>query len=177
MFASLPGVSGALPFGGNQRTVVIRVDPDRLRSYKMSPDEVINALTEGNTISPSGVVRIGDKMPMVPVNSLVRQVKDLETVPIRIGQDPGVYIRDVGTVSDASDSSRRPGYALVNADAVYILVTKRSRRTTVSVVGNVREARCPRCRRSSPMTSRCPSSSTNPPRSRGPSPVLRPRGR
>ena len=41
MFASLPGVSAPPPFGGNQRTVVVRVDPDRLRSYRMSPDEVI----------------------------------------------------------------------------------------------------------------------------------------
>src|SRR6476659_6319999 len=73
MFASLPGGSAPPPFGGSQRTVVVRLDPDRLRSYKMSPDEVIKALASGNAISPSGVVRIGDEMPMVPVNSLVRQ--------------------------------------------------------------------------------------------------------
>src|SRR6266853_3755626 len=60
MFASLPGVSAPPPFGGNQRTLVVRVDPDRLRSYQMSPDEVINALSAGNYISPSGTVRIGD---------------------------------------------------------------------------------------------------------------------
>src|SRR5919201_217034 len=47
MFASLPGVSAPPPFGGNQRSVVVRVDPDRLRSYQMAPDEVINALTAG----------------------------------------------------------------------------------------------------------------------------------
>ena len=41
MFASLPGVSAPPPFGGSQRTVVVRVDPDRLRAYRMSPDEVI----------------------------------------------------------------------------------------------------------------------------------------
>src|ERR1700681_1301354 len=72
MFASLPGVSAPPPFGGNQRTVVVRVDPERLRSYRMSPDEVTAALTTGNPISPSGNVRIGDKMPIVPVNTLVR---------------------------------------------------------------------------------------------------------
>jgi multidrug efflux pump subunit AcrB len=139
MFASLPGVSAPPPFGGNQRTVVIRVDPDRLRSYKMSPDEVMTAVTAGNTISPSGNVRIGEKMPMVPVNSLVRQVKDLETIPIRIGENPGVYIRDIATVSDASDIPA--GYALVNGRrAVYILVTKRADASTISVVRNVREA-------------------------------------
>src|SRR5246500_5084953 len=38
MFASLPGVSAPPPFGGNQRTIVVGVDPDRLQSYRMSPD-------------------------------------------------------------------------------------------------------------------------------------------
>src|SRR6188768_1147527 len=41
MFASIPGVSAPPPFGGNQRTVVVRADPDRLRAYNVSPDEVI----------------------------------------------------------------------------------------------------------------------------------------
>ena len=47
LFATLPGVSSPPPFGGSQRTIVIRVDPDRLRAYGMSPDEVIRAVTHG----------------------------------------------------------------------------------------------------------------------------------
>ena len=139
MFASLPGVSAPPPFGGNQRTVVVRADPDRLRSYQMSPDELISALNSGNTISPSGNVRIGKMMPIVPVNSLVGQVKELETIPIRPGSSPAVYLRDVATVQDASDIPT--GYALVNGRrAVYILVTKRADASTLSVVNNVRAA-------------------------------------
>ncbi len=139
MFASLPGVSAPPPFGGNQRTVVVRADPERLRSYSISPDELITALTNGNTISPSGNVRIGKLMPIVPINSLVRDVKELGNIPIRIGQSPSVYVRDVATVQDASDIPA--GYALVNGRrAVYILVTKRAEASTLSVVQNVREA-------------------------------------
>src|SRR5271165_6062423 len=44
MFASLPGVSAPPPFGGNQRTVVITVDPERLRAYNMAADDVVSAL-------------------------------------------------------------------------------------------------------------------------------------
>ncbi len=139
MFASLPGVSAPPPFGGNQRTVVVRIDPDRLRAYQMSPDEVIAALNSGNTISPSGNVRIGKMMPIVPINALVRQVQELGTIPIRPGQDPTVYLRDVATILDASDIPT--GYALVNGRrAVYILVTKRADASTLSVVNNVKKA-------------------------------------
>ncbi len=60
-------------------------------------------------------------------------------IPIRIGQNPAVYVRDVATVQDASDIPA--GYALVNGRrAVYILVTKRADASTLSVVKNVKEA-------------------------------------
>src|SRR6516225_6277705 len=53
MFAALPGVSAPPPLGGNQRTIVVQVDPDRMRSYHVSPDDVVSVLSLGNTISPS----------------------------------------------------------------------------------------------------------------------------
>ncbi len=139
MFASLPGVSAPPPFGGNQRTVVIKLDPDRLRSYNMTPDEVNRALVAGNVIAPSGLVRFDDKMPIVPANALVNDVTELLDIPIRPGTNPTVYLRDVGTVQDASDIPY--GYALVNGRrAVYILVTKRADASTLSVVNNVKRA-------------------------------------
>src|SRR5947208_1242728 len=45
MFANLPGVSAPPPFGGNARTIVLRVSPDKLRAYNASPEAVIAALT------------------------------------------------------------------------------------------------------------------------------------
>src|SRR5438477_10966725 len=65
LFATLPGVSAPPPFGGSPRAIVIKADPDRLRAYGMSPDEVVAAIGKGNVISPSGNVRFGDSMPMV----------------------------------------------------------------------------------------------------------------
>src|SRR4029434_7513359 len=52
-FSTLPGVSAPPPFGGNQRTVIIRVDPDKLREYQMSPEEVIQAIASAHTIVPA----------------------------------------------------------------------------------------------------------------------------
>src|SRR5262245_46228597 len=64
LFATLPGVSAPPPFGGSARSIVIDVDPERLRALNMSPDEVVAAISKGNMISPSGNVRIGDQIPM-----------------------------------------------------------------------------------------------------------------
>jgi multidrug efflux pump subunit AcrB len=139
MFASLPGVSAPPPFGGSQRTVVINVNPDRLRACNLSPEEVVTALTNSNIISPSGNVHIGDKYPLVPINSIVKNVQEMGNIPVRMGSGPGVYLRDLGTIEDAMDLPS--GYALVNGRrAIYILATKRADASTLSVVNEVRAA-------------------------------------
>lgn len=137
VFATLPGVTSPPPFGGNQRTIVINVNPDRLRAYNMSPDEVVKALNSGNVIMPAGSVQSGDLQRIVPVNSVVPDIKDLLNLPVRTGSGPTVYIRDVGSVDDSTDILS--GYALVNGRrAVYIPVTKRPAFSTLSVVNDVK---------------------------------------
>lgn len=135
-FATLPGLTSPPPFGGSQRTIVIRVDPDRLRSYGMAPDDVIKAVTTGNVIMPSGSVNIDDATRISPINSVVGPINDLLDLPIRTGAGPPVSIRDVGSVSDSTDIPT--AYALVDGRrAVYIPVTKRPDASTLSVVRDV----------------------------------------
>jgi multidrug efflux pump subunit AcrB len=139
MFAALPGVSAPPPFGGNIHTVVITVDPQRLRAYDMTPDDIVNALAQGNAISPSGNLPLDGKYPLVPVNTVVRDAGDLKTIPLRNGPRAPVYIQDVGYVQDTTDFPT--GYALVNGRrSVYMLVTKRADASTLSVVGAVKAA-------------------------------------
>src|SRR5215475_6759199 len=103
LFATLPGVSAPPPFGGSARSIVINLKPDRLRSYNMSPDEVVAAISAANIISPSGNMPIAGQYPMVPLNSVARNIKDLESVSIRAGAYPAVFLREVAEVIDGSD--------------------------------------------------------------------------
>lgn len=137
MFATLPGVSAPPPFGGNQRTIVVSVDPDRLREHQMSPREVVQAISSGNVIVPSGNVGTGNLWRITPSNAVVANITDLLDLPVRTGAGPTVFLRDVGTVADAQDILA--GYALVNGRrAVYISVTKRADASTLAVVQEVK---------------------------------------
>jgi len=137
LFATLPGVSAPPPFGGNARTIVISVDPDRLRAYRMSPEEVTQAMNAGNAIVPAGNVRTGDLLRITPINSVVSNIKDFQSLPIRTGAGPTVFLRDIATVEDSSDIVT--GYAEVNGRrTVYIPVTKRADASTLSVVNEVK---------------------------------------
>ncbi len=152
MFSALPGVSAPPPFGGSARSIVVRADPDRLRAYGIAPDDVVNALVSGNTISPSGNLRIGDSYPMVPTNAMVKDIRELGNIPIKVGAGGGsiggaaaigsastVYLRDIGSIDDATDITT--GYSLVNGRrAVYILATKRADASTMSVIDEIKAA-------------------------------------
>ncbi len=152
MFTALPGVSAPPPFGGSARSIVVRTDPDRLRAYGIAPDDVVNALVAGNTVSPSGNLRIGDSYPMVPTNAMVKDIRELGNIPIKVGAGGGstggasaigsastVYLRDIGVIEDAADITT--GYSLVNGRrAVYILATKRADASTMSVIDEIKSA-------------------------------------
>jgi multidrug efflux pump subunit AcrB len=136
MFSGLAGIASPPPFGGNIRSIVIDVDPERLCSYNLSPQDVVDAIDRGNYVAPSGNVTIKDQLAMVPTNATVLDPQELRNVPLKLGHN--VYIRDVGTVADATDVP--VGYALVNGrKSVYLPVVKRSDASTLSVVNAVKE--------------------------------------
>jgi multidrug efflux pump subunit AcrB len=138
VFATLAGVSSPPPFGGNQRTIVISVDPQKLQAYGLSPENVVQALTSGNSIQPAGNADIGTTHALVTTDSTVTQINDLLTIPLKLGAGASVYVRDVGSVSDSSDLLA--GYALLNGKrTIYIPVTKRPDASTLTVVQEVRQ--------------------------------------
>ncbi|MBS1687760.1 MAG: efflux RND transporter permease subunit, partial [Bacteroidetes bacterium] len=64
LFSTVPGLSAPPPIGSNLRTVIVNIDPDKLRSFNLTPDEVVEAVAKNNAISPSGNIRIGNTMFM-----------------------------------------------------------------------------------------------------------------
>jgi multidrug efflux pump subunit AcrB len=140
IFATLPGVSAPPPFGGNQRTIVISVDPEKMRSYRLSPEEVVNAINRASTVLPSGNVRIGNLLRIASTNAVLGgNLPELLDTPIRLGAGPTVYLRDIGTIQDATDII--VGYAHVDGRrTVYIPVTKRADASTLDVITRVKAA-------------------------------------
>ena len=139
MFAGLPGCFAPPPFGGNQRTVIIKADPERLRSYNITADELVEAIAQNNTIIPAGNIRMGNNAYITPSNSVVENFKELENVAIKKVDQTTVFVRDLATVSNGADVTT--GYALINGKrSVYIPVTKRADASTLDVVQSIRKA-------------------------------------
>ncbi len=136
LFATLEGVSAPPPFGGNQKTVIVRVQPEKLRQYHLSPDEVMAAVSRASTVLPSGNVRVGDLNYIASSNAVLgAKLDELLDALVR----PGVYLRDVASIETGTDIVT--GYAHVNGKrTVYIQVTKRADASTLRVIDRVKKA-------------------------------------
>src|ERR1700744_3397537 len=47
-FTSIPGLVAPAPFGGNQRTILIKADPQLLRAHNLTADQIVAALRDNN---------------------------------------------------------------------------------------------------------------------------------
>jgi len=133
MFATIPGLSAPPPFGSNARSITISVDPDKLRSYDLTPDEVVAALSKFNVMSPSGNIRLGNDMLVTSMNSLIQSSDNFNTIPIKTVNGVPIFIKDVARVADAADIT--VDYALINGKrSIYMPVVKTADASTWSVV-------------------------------------------
>jgi multidrug efflux pump subunit AcrB len=138
-FTSIPGLVAPAPFGGNQRTVVIKADPELLRSHNLTPDQLVLALRDNNQNTPAGNVRVGDYNYLTPTNTTIKSVSDFGNIPLFKNGVQTVFLHDVAKVEDAADITS--GYALVNGKrSVYLPITKSATASTWEVVQNLKKA-------------------------------------
>jgi multidrug efflux pump subunit AcrB len=138
LFATLPGVSAPPPFGGNQRTIVVMLDPAKLKQYRVSPEEAIAAVNKATVVMPSGNMWTGKLERIARTNAaLGPNLAELMSAPVRPASGTNVYLRDIGTIENGTDLIT--AYAHVNGKrTVYIPVTKRADASTIDVLNAVK---------------------------------------
>jgi len=135
---AIPGLTTAPPFGGSPRTIEINVDPNKLRTHQLSPEQIVEAISRQNVTSPAGNVYIDDINYLTPTNNTLKTVEEFGDIPIFKGQVDNVYIRDVATVKDGADITT--GYALIDGKrSVYMNVAKSGKASTYNVVQDLKK--------------------------------------
>jgi multidrug efflux pump subunit AcrB len=137
MFSTIPGLSAPPPFGSNARSIILSIDPSKLRSFDLTPDEVVTALSNYNVMSPSGNLRLGNEMYLTTMNSLINNVKSFGDIPVITKNGVPIYVKDIARVTDAADIT--VDYALINGKrSVYIPVVKTADASTWTVVQDLK---------------------------------------
>ncbi|MCA9664990.1 MAG: efflux RND transporter permease subunit [Myxococcales bacterium] len=139
LLATLPGVSAPPPSGGRVRMVVAYLDIDRMRAYRLSPDQIAQKIARGNLTLPAGNVRIGKQTLIAAPNARVAKISDLRDIPLLVKDGTTVTVKDVARVEDGADIVYN--IALVNGRrTVYMPVTKQAAASTLDVIRAVRAA-------------------------------------
>lgn len=137
MFVTIPGVTAPAPFGGNVRTMVVKVNPELMLSYGLSAEEVTTAIAKNNFPAPAGNIRIGEENLMSPVNTMANGPEEFLNIPVRTGSGTNVFVKDIASVEDAADVTT--GYAIINGKrSVYLPVIKKADASTLKVVENLK---------------------------------------
>jgi CzcA family heavy metal efflux pump len=135
---TVPGAVVPFPYGGKQRQVMIDLNPNLLQAKGLSPQDVLNALTNQNLVLPAGTAKIDEFEYDVRVNSSPRTVDELNSLPIKQVGASTVYLRDVANVRDGF----APQTNVVRQDGhrgVLLSILKAGTASTISVVQGIHD--------------------------------------
>ena len=135
---SLSGVGQVKVRGGVKRQVNVVVDPLKLRSYKLTVNDVSRALAANNSEFPGGSVKEGPKEYSLRTLGRVDKPGDLAMVPVAQRDGHVVTVGDVASVEDGVEE-QTDTLQLNNEPIVTLDVSKQSGGNTVAVAQAVME--------------------------------------
>jgi multidrug efflux pump subunit AcrB len=136
--ASVAGAAIPLPYGGKVRQVQADLNQQALHTYGISANDVVNALSIQNLITPVGTQKIGKLEYTVNLNDSPNAIAAFNDLPIKTVNGTVIYMRDVAYVHDGSP----PQTNVVHVDgksAVLLSVVKAGATSTLSIISGIKQ--------------------------------------
>src|SRR6267142_376237 len=135
--APVPGAALPLPFGGKVRQVQADLNQQALHQYGVSANDVINALSLQNLITPVGTQKIGSYEYTVNLNDSPKAVAAFNDLPVKTVNGTVVYMRDVAYVHDGSPPQTNAVH-VNGASAVLLTIMKSGASSTLDIINGVK---------------------------------------
>src|SRR3954451_10003584 len=135
--APVPGAALPLPFGGKVRQVQADLNQQALHQYGVSANDVINALSLQNLITPVGTQKIGTYEYTVNLNDSPAAVDAFNNLPVKTVNGTVVYMRDVAYVHDGSPPQINAVH-VNGASAVLLTIVKAGASSTLDIINGVK---------------------------------------
>ncbi|MBU6190608.1 MAG: efflux RND transporter permease subunit, partial [Betaproteobacteria bacterium] len=103
LLRSIPGVAEINSQGGYVRQYQVQVDPGRLFHFRMSVQQVVQAIAANNANSSGGILPRASEQFLIQGVGLIRTVEDIANIVIREDSGVPVFVRDVASVSIGSE--------------------------------------------------------------------------
>ncbi|MFN6407596.1 MAG: efflux RND transporter permease subunit [Limnohabitans sp.] len=98
MLRSIPGVAEINSMGGLERQFQVLVNPDRLRHYRLTLREVLEAVERNNANSGGGLLRSSAEQYLIRGVGLIQTADDIGNIILKESGDVPVFVRDVAQV-------------------------------------------------------------------------------
>src|SRR3954453_15528822 len=98
--ASVAGAAIPLPYGGKGRQIQAGLNQQALHTYGISANDVVNALSLQNLITPVGTQKIGTFEYTVNLNDSPSAITAFNDLPIKTVNGTVIYMRDVANVHE-----------------------------------------------------------------------------
>ena len=135
---TVPGAAIPYPYGGKQRQVQIDLNPSALQSRGLSAQDVANALSAQNLITPVGTQKIGGFEYVIQLNNSPIKMEDLGGLPIKAVNGAMVYVRDVASVRDGNPPQTNIVHVNGNR-SVLMMVLKAGAISTLDIIAGVKQ--------------------------------------
>jgi HAE1 family hydrophobic/amphiphilic exporter-1 len=135
---SINGVGDVILYGGREREIHVNVNPDRLRAYNLSVNDVASALWAQNMELPGGRIEEGSRELTVRTLGRIVKPEQFNEAVVKTVQGYPVKIRDVATVQDTGVEPRSAA-ALDGTAAVVVAVRKQSGTNTAAIAKAIKE--------------------------------------
>ena len=132
------GVGAVTLVGGRQRAINIILDVDQLAAYKLSAEDIRQALLRQNLEVPGGRVDQGSQELVLRTMGRIEKVTDFPELIVADKKDYPVRLKDVGRVEDSYEEPRGLS-RLDGQNAVSLVVQKQSGQNTVAVVHRIKD--------------------------------------
>src|SRR5580693_2596773 len=137
--ATINGTSVPLPYGGQQRSIMVDAEPGQLAANHLTAEDISAALNNQNLVTPSGTQKIGDREYLVGTNSSAGTIAELNNLPIRAKNGAVVQTKDVAWVHNGYQP--QTSYVSENGQASALLtVVKNGAASTLTIVDQVKAA-------------------------------------
>ncbi len=131
MLDSADGVASATVTGGQERAIIVDVDPNRLQAHNLSLSDITNRLEKENINLPAGIAKQGKTEYTVRSLGWLKGVDELKQIPLAAPNGQIISLDDVADVKDSHDETRL--YTRLNGSpAVGITISKQSGANTVN---------------------------------------------
>ncbi len=120
---SIPGVAKVEVYGGERKQYQVLINPNKLKEYNISLNEVINSVNEANVILGGGYLLEADREYLIRGIGRIQSITELRDSVISERNGIPIYLKDIATVKIGATFKRSFG-SVNGKEAVIVKVSK-----------------------------------------------------